>query len=173
METGIRITGIEPKALGSCILEIIAARSSAYGEWNGPRTPEEQKEEAADWLARISGRRNPALFVAKRGPEIAGYVWGNEKGKGEFHISHIGVRVDCQRKGIGRELMRQCEEACRSRSYSFISTSTYGRYRRMVRLLLWSGFCVTGVSPLPPSVKIPENRISLAKSLSSGPKLIW
>ena len=141
-----QIVEIELKALETCIQDIISVRTSAYEERDVPKSQRQQQREAVSWLGQISGRRYPAIFVAKKGSEIIGYLWGCEGDERNFHISDMGVRQDFKRQGIGRALLRKCEEVCRSRGYQALSTTTYNRFRGMLILSLQEGFDIEGVT---------------------------
>jgi GNAT superfamily N-acetyltransferase len=146
MVSGYEIRQLDLAGLEAVIGDVIAVRTVAYLEWNGPRTQQEEAQEAASWLRAMADRRNPAAFAARHAGRIVGYLWGHNRDDGEFYISHIGVHPGHQRQGIGRALLQACEGACRSTSYRALTTSTYNRYRGMLILLLQKGFVVQGVT---------------------------
>jgi len=146
MLRGYQISHLDSPDLRELMGDVIAVRTAAYFEWNGPRTPDEEREQAEAWLRRISERRDPAAFVARHGDQIIAYLWGHSRDDAEFHISHIGVHPEHQRRGIGRALLRECEAACLSRGYRALTTSTYNRFRGMLVLLLQEGFDIQGVT---------------------------
>jgi len=156
---------IDKTVLEGCIQDVISVRTSAYEEWNGSKSRQEQQREAASWLRKISNRLSPAIFIAEKGDEIIGYLWGYERDEGNFHISHIGVRQDLKRQGIGRAILRKCEEACRLRGYQVLSTTTYNRFRGMLILLLQEGFYIEGVTWITGA---SELRLLLRKELSEA-----
>ncbi len=163
MLSGHEIRQLDLAALEAVIGDVIAVRTAAYLAWNGPRTEEEEAQEAASWLQALADRRSPAAFVAQRASRVVGYLWGHGREDGEFHISHIGVHPDHQRQGIGRALLQACEGACRSAGCRALTTSTYNRYRGMLILLLQEGFCVQGVTWV---VGASEPRLLLRKELA-------
>ena len=163
MRADYQIVEIDLKTLEMCIQDIISVRTSAYQEWNGPKSEQEQRGEATSWFRKISDRRNPAIFIAKKDGEIIGYLWGYEKDEGNFHISHIGVRQDFKRQGIGRALLRKCERTCRFRGYRVLSTTTENRFRGMLILSLQEGFYIEGVTWITGA---SELRLLLRKELS-------
>jgi len=154
MVRGYEIRQLAGAGVEELIGEVIAVRTAAYLEWNGPRSPEQEAQEAASRMRAISGRRDPAAFVARREERVVGYLWGHVRNEGEFYISHIGVHPDHQRQGIGRALLQACEGACRSTGYRALTASTYNRYRGMLILLLQEGFYVEGVTWRRTSVEL-------------------
>ena len=166
MKADCQIVEIELKDLEMCIQDIISVRTSAYKEWNGPKSQRERQEEAASWLRKISDRRKPAIFLTKKRDKIIGYLWGYERDKGNFHVSHIGVRQNFKRQGIGRALLRKCEEVCRFRGYRVLSTTTCNRFRGMLILLLQEEFYIEGVTL---TTGATELRLLLRKELSEAP----
>lgn len=160
-----QIAEIDLKGLEARIPEVISVRTSAYEEWNGPKSQQEQQREAASWLRKVSDWRNPAVFLAEKDSEVVGYLLGYEGDKGDFHIWHVGVRQDFKRQGIGRALLRKCEEACRSRGYRALSTTTYNRFRGMLILLLQEGFYVEGVTWVTGATEL---RLLLRKELNEA-----
>ena len=146
MAAGHQILEIGLEALEECIHGVISVRTSAYEKWNGPKSAQEQQQEAVSWLRKASDWRDPGIFLASKNNEIVGYLLGYRGDKGDFRIWHIGVREEFKRRGIGRALMRTCEEACRSRGYRVLSVTTYNRFRGMLILLLQEGFYIEGVT---------------------------
>lgn len=163
MTSHCHIVAINLDALETHLQDIIYVRTSAYRQWNGPKSPAECRREAASWRRKITTRRNPAVFVAQKDDEIVGYLWGYERNEGEFHISHTGVRDDLKRQGIGRALLRECQETCRSRGMSILSTATYNRFVGMLILLLQEGFTIQGVTWIEGA---SEPRLLLRKALA-------
>ncbi|MEK7764829.1 MAG: GNAT family N-acetyltransferase [bacterium] len=132
--------------LGEIMHRIIAVRAAAYEPWNGPRSPEQRRDEAARWLEKIADRVRPAIFVAVDGDCVVGYVWGYEEDPRCFSISHIGVLPERGRRGIGRALLKQCESLSRDRGYEVVSTSTYDHFSGMRDLLLQEGYAISGIT---------------------------
>lgn len=158
MRADYQIVEINFKALEACIEDVISVHTSAYEEWNGPKSQQEQQREAASWLRR-SVWRNSAIFLAKKDSKIVGYLLGYE---GDFRIWHIGVRQDFKRQGIGRALLRKCEEACRSGEYQVLGTTTYNRFKGMLILLFQEGFYIEGTTWIPGATEL---RLLLRKDL--------
>ncbi|MEK7476140.1 MAG: GNAT family N-acetyltransferase [Candidatus Coatesbacteria bacterium] len=148
--------------LARVIGPIIAIRTSAYERWNGQKSEEDQRKEAEAWLQKIPSRDGAAIFVAKTGGECIGYLWGNERTSGDFYISHVGVRQDGKRGGIGRALVKASEDLARKRGCRVLSTSTYNRFAGMLILLLSEGFEIVGTTK--PEGKT-DVRIELEKRL--------
>jgi len=165
MRADCQIMEIDLKVLEACIQEVISVRTSAYEEWNGPKSQHEQQREAVSWLRKVSDWRNSAIFLAKKGSEIVGYLLGYEGDKGDFHIWHVGVKQDFKRQGIGRALLRKCEEACRTRGYRVLSTTSYNRFRGMLILLLQEEFYIEGVTWITGATEL---RLLLRKELNGA-----
>jgi len=140
------VRAIDSKDLGSVIGAIITVRTSAYMEWNGPKSAEEKQAESRIWQDKIASRNGSAMFIASKDAEMAGYVWGYETEPKRFYISHIGVREDCKGQGLGRILVQQCEELARLRGCVSISTSTYNRFHGMLILLVKEGYLITAIT---------------------------
>ena len=151
--------------LATVINEMIAVRTSAYERWNGPKSPDDQRKEADSWLQKIPGRNKPAILVARSGSDLVGYLWGFENTPGDFYISHIGVRQDCKRHGIGLALVKSCEELARKRGCGVVSTSTFNRFAGMLTLLIGEGFQIVGTTK--PAGKT-DVRIEFEKRLGTG-----
>lgn len=162
--TNCTIAKVDGDNLHRFMDSIIAVRTSAYEQWNGPKSAEQRREEAADWIKRIRERRNSAVYLALEGEETIGYVWGYEKDAGSFHISHIGIRQDRKRRGIGRRLLRKCEDLSRGLGYRSLTTSTYRHFQAMLSLLEKEGYRVTGESERVGAGN-REARIELVKDL--------
>lgn len=157
------VVEIDAERLSEVIDAVMAVRTAAYRQWNGPRTEEQEREEGRSWLRKLAQTRRPAAFIAREADEVVGYVWGHERNEGEFYVSHIGVAPGRQRQGIGRALLREVEGLCRAREYRALSTSTYNRFRGMLILLLDEGFQIEGVT-FPHQASEP--RLLLRKELS-------
>lgn len=123
-----------------CIREVIAVRTAAYEQWNGPKSKEEQLKEADAWLRRLTERKSPVLLVARRGEQTVGYLLGEQRPGSTFYVSHIGVLPDCQRQGIGRALLRRGEQAAREAGRAALATASYNRFKGMLILLFEEGF---------------------------------
>jgi GNAT superfamily N-acetyltransferase len=145
------------------IRDVIAVRTSAYLDWNGPRTDTEQKAEAEAWLERWRNRRSATLFAARTGGKLVGYLIADERERGEHYIAHIGVHGEYKRRGIGRALIRRCEEQAVAAGCRAVTTTTYNRYPGMLILLLQEGFYVQGMSCLKGS---DQPRLRLRKELA-------
>jgi ribosomal protein S18 acetylase RimI-like enzyme len=104
------------------------------------------------------------LFLARVNQEIVGYVLAGERENDHFYISHIGVRSDCKRRGIGRSLLLECEWYAEGRSYLAVTTTTYNRYRGMLLLLIQEGYYIQGTTWVEGA---REPRISLRKELKT------
>jgi ribosomal protein S18 acetylase RimI-like enzyme len=100
-----KIVIIKPEDWEAHIAQVVSVRVSAFEKWNGLKSQEDQEKEARLWFRKWSERHNPALFVAKRDNEIIGYLIADERRRQEYYISHIGVREDLKRKGIGCSLI--------------------------------------------------------------------
>ena len=140
------IAEVSAASLATVIHQMIAVRSSAYERWNGPKSPDDQRKEAESWLHKIPSRSRPAILVARTGSDLIGYLWGFEKAPGDLYISHVGVREDGKRRGIGRALIRASEELARKRGCALLSTSTYNRFAGMLILLISEGFEIVGTT---------------------------
>ncbi|GAG38804.1 unnamed protein product [marine sediment metagenome] len=164
MSADYQITKVAPDCWDKYIHDVIAVRTSAYEEWNGPKTQQQQDEEAQAWLDKYADRRNRTLLVAIRNDAIAGYLTAYERENGEFFMSHIGVRQDCKRQGIARSLVRRYEQIARDAGYRALTTTTYNRFKEMLILLLQEGFDIDDVT----RIKDPaEPRLLLRKDLKS------
>ena len=163
MTRDCRIVELDLETFKASLPDIISVRTSAYEEWNGPRSPREQQEEAEAWTRQASARPNPAMLVAERGGETVGYLLACERRSEHFHIWHTGVRRDVQRQGIGRALLRRCEETGRARGYRVVGTTTQNRFKGMLILLLKEGFDIEGVTWIPGATDL---RIALRKELA-------
>ena len=146
------------------IREVISVRTSAYLDWNGEKAEVEQAAEAEAWLKHWKSRRDATLFAARRRGRLLGYLTADERERGEYYISHIGVHSDAKREGIGRALVRRCIEEAVSRGYRAVCTTTYNRYRGMLLLLIQEGFCIQGTTWVEGA---KEPRISLRKELKT------
>jgi len=162
MKTSYDIVVLSPKDWKVYIAEIISVRTSAYERWNGPKSSEEQEREAEQWLRKWSARRVPVLIVAKKDSKLVGYLAADQRNIGEFYISHIGVREDLKRQGIGRLLIRKCEEYAKFHGYCAVTTTTYNRFKGMLILLLQEEFYIQGTTWVEGAT---EPRISLRKEL--------
>ncbi|MBM4044839.1 MAG: GNAT family N-acetyltransferase [Planctomycetes bacterium] len=162
MEPGYEMAVLPPEDWKAHIAEVISVRTSAYEKWNGPKSKEEQAREAEQWLRKWSARRAPVLIVAKKDREVVGYVSGDERDLGEFYISHIGVREDLKRRGIGRSLVRRLEEHAKLQGCRAVRTTTYNRFKGMLILLLHQGFYIQGTTWVEGAT---EPSISLRKEL--------
>lgn len=158
----VQISAIAPEQWCEYIGDVISVRVSAYEQWNGPKTREQRDLEASAWLRKWVERGDPALFVAKREGQVVGYLSADERERGMYYMSHIGVRHDLKRQGIGRALIRACEKAARERGYRALTTTTYNRYKGMLFLLLSEGFCIRGTTWVEGA---REPRICLRKEL--------
>ena len=162
MSTQFEVVDVPTGSWANCILDVISVRTSAYEQWNGPKSEEEQRREAEVWLAKWSAGRHPALFLARQNNKVIGYLSADERQRGEFYISHIGVREDLKRKGIGRALLRKYEEKARANGYRALTTTTYNRFKGMLLMLLQEGFYIQGTTWVEGAT---EPRISLRKEL--------
>ena len=97
------------------IHDVIAVRTSAYLDWNGPRTGAEQESEAGFWLERWALRRDATLFAARQNGQMVGYLLADERERSEYYLSHMGVHGDFKGQGIGRALIRRYEKEARDR----------------------------------------------------------
>jgi GNAT superfamily N-acetyltransferase len=70
----------------------------------------------------------------------------HEREPGDMHIWHIGVRSELQRRGVGRQLLRRCEDGARALGCRALTVTTYNRFRGMLILLLQEGFYIEGVT---------------------------
>jgi predicted N-acetyltransferase YhbS len=157
-----KIVIIKPEDWEAHIAQVVSVRVSAFEKWNGLKSQENQEKEARLWFRKWSERHNPALFVAKRDNEIIGYLIADERRKQEYYISHIGVREDLKRKGIGCSLIRKYEEKAKAGGYRALTTTTYNRFKGILILLLQEGFYIQGVTWVEGAT---EPRISLRKEL--------
>ena len=146
------------------IHEVIAARTSAYLDWNGPKTVEQQEAEAKAWLDRYAPRRDVTLFAARQDGKLIGYLIADERERGEYHISHTGVHSESKRQGVGRALIQRFVEEARHRGYRAATTTTYNRYPGMLLLLIQEGFYIQGMSWVE---RAKDPRISLRKELKT------
>lgn len=162
MGTDIDIQDLPPDRWGACIRDVISVRTSAYEQWNGPKTEETQARQAAAWLQKWRERHNPSLLVATQQKGIGGYLSADERESGERYISHIGVREDLKRQGIGRLMLRKFEEKARESGCRALTTTTYNRFRGMLILLLQEGFYIQGTTWIEGA---SEPRIWLRKNL--------
>ena len=144
------------------ISDVIAVRTSAYLDWNGPKAQAEQQDEAESWLNRWAPRRGVILFAAKIEGKLVGYLIADERQSGEYYIGHIGVHSDSKRRGVGRALVRRCVCEAASRGYRAVCTTTYNRYPGMLILLIQEGVCIQEPTW---SEEAREPRISLRKEL--------
>jgi GNAT superfamily N-acetyltransferase len=126
--------------------DIISVRTSAYEQWNGQKTLEQRKHEANSWLEKWSEQKNPFLLVAKSDDLIVGFIKAEERVKGEYQISWIGVSQDFKRRGIGRSLIQKCKEVAITLKHSALTTTTFNRFRGMLILLLSEGFYIQGTT---------------------------
>ena len=83
MSTDIDIQDVRPDRWATCIRDVILVRTSAYEQWNGPKSDATQAREADAWLRKWGQRRNPSLFVAKQQEKIVGYLSADERETGE------------------------------------------------------------------------------------------
>ena len=145
------------------IHDVIAVRTSAYFDWNGPRTGAEQKSEAGFWLERWALRRDATLFAARQNGQMVGYLLADERERSEYYLSHMGVHGDFKGQGIGRALIRRYEKEARDRGYLAITTTTYNRYKGMLVLLLQEDFYIQGTTWIKGA---NEPRLYLRKELT-------
>jgi ribosomal protein S18 acetylase RimI-like enzyme len=83
---------------------VVAVRSAAYEQWNGPQTAQQQESEGQAWIRKWGSCREALLLVAVHAEQTLGYLIGGQREPGELAIGHIGVRPECCRQGIGQQL---------------------------------------------------------------------
>ena len=158
----VHISAIPYADWPAVIRQVISVRTSAYLDWNGEKNEAEQEAEAEAWLERWGLRRDVVLFAARERDQLVGYLIADERERGEYYISHIGVRSDLKRQGVGRALIRQCVDAGASKGCRAVQTTSYNRYPDMLRLLIREGFYIQGTNRIKGA---KEPRISFRKEL--------
>jgi len=143
METQIETISVE--ALPERMRDIVAIHTSAYAEWNGPRTAEQEESKARGYLRKWSAFLDPVFLLASVGESAVGYLSAEER-RGTIHIAHIGVQKEHERQGVGRSLLEATGEHAKSRHCAAVTTTTYNRYRGMLILLLKQRFYIQGTS---------------------------
>lgn len=131
------------------IAQVVAIHSSAYAEWNGPQSQEQEKQKGEGYLRRWSTFRGPLLLLASVDRSPVGFLTADERGDATFSIAHIGVQQEFKRQGIGRSLVTRVEELARAQGCRGIITTSYNRFRGMLILLLKQEFYIQGTSWIP------------------------
>jgi len=158
----IKISAIPYGRWKEIIHDVITVRTSAYFDWNGDKTESEKKAEAKSWMDRYATADDVLLFSARDIDQLVGYLIAYIRDHGEYYISHIGVRTDFKRRGIGRMLIHHVLDEATNRKYQSVSTATYNRYPGMIVLLINEGFYIQGTTWIKGAI---EPRISLRKEL--------
>lgn len=100
----------------------------------------------------ITDSKGKPFFCAYEGEKPVGFLYLKETGRHTVELAVMGVRKECHRHGIGRQLFEEARKEAAQLGYSFIQVKTvqmgrYGIYDDTNRFYLSLGFKELEVFP--------------------------
>ena len=130
MSTHCRVRKAQPRDLSS----VIEVEWQSFGE----------REAYHPWVFIEILSLAPELFiVAECNNEVVGYAMGLPEGE-HCHLISIAVAPDMRRRGLGRRLLREFEEACRKLGLKKVKLEVKETNVAAINLYLSEGYIVGG-----------------------------